>query len=42
MCVEQTGSALRDPEEGGGPPDSLTVSAGQPESDAELPQPARE
>lgn len=42
VCVEQTGSALRDPEEGGGPSNSLTVSAGQPESDAELPQPARE
>lgn len=42
VCVEQTGSALRDPEEGGGPSNSLAVSAGQSESDAELPQPARE
>lgn len=42
VCVEQTGPALGDPEEGGGPPHGITISAGQSESHAELPQPARE
>lgn len=41
-CLLCPGFAVGDPAEGGGPSHGLAVAAGQPESDAELPQPGGE